>query len=202
MHRTSSRTLRFIKKYADIDNIDTVNRTKLRWLIRYLVDHGLCSQTFMEARFMCQLVTNLPDGGKILEIGRKNGGSMVLMCRANPKIKVYSVDLNDKLNSVVKRLAKRCKVNSKQYTLINHPSNKVRWRKPIDLLFLDGDHSYKGVYKDLCHFGHRVTGSILLHDTNQRGVGKAIERFSRKNEEFVLHAAADSMSLLVRREPL
>ena len=42
------------------------------------------------------------------------------------------------------------------------------WKDPIDLLFIDGDHSKKQVLKDVDNIGKYVregTGIILLHDT-------------------------------------
>jgi predicted O-methyltransferase YrrM len=43
----------------------------------------------------------------------------------------------------------------------------------IDLLFIDGDHSYDGVKFDFDHFGSRVRagGLILLHDSIREGKG-------------------------------
>jgi predicted O-methyltransferase YrrM len=42
-----------------------------------------------------------------------------------------------------------------------------RWDKPIDLLFLDGDHTYEGVKRDWERFMPHVaeTGVIMFHDT-------------------------------------
>lgn len=44
---------------------------------------------------------------------------------------------------------------------------------PIDMLFIDGDHSYEGVKFDFDHFGRqvRVGGLILLHDSINEGKG-------------------------------
>lgn len=45
--------------------------------------------------------------------------------------------------------------------------------EPIDILLIDGDHSYQGVQFDFDHFGARVRpgGLILLHDSELRGRG-------------------------------
>ena len=43
----------------------------------------------------------------------------------------------------------------------------ARWREPIDLLFIDGDHSYDGVRRDWEAFSPfvRPSGVVVFHDT-------------------------------------
>ncbi len=47
----------------------------------------------------------------------------------------------------------------------------VPWERPIDLLFLDGDHSYEGLAKDLAKFlPFLVPGSVVIfHDYKEHG---------------------------------
>ena len=49
----------------------------------------------------------------------------------------------------------------------------------IDLLFLDGDHSYAGVKADLSQFGPKLKsgGFLLLHDCEYPGVQQASQEF-------------------------
>ncbi len=53
---------------------------------------------------------------------------------------------------------------------MNLPSYAIvkSWKEPIDILFIDGDHSYKGVIRDYNLFSPfvRKNGLILFHDTN------------------------------------
>ena len=45
----------------------------------------------------------------------------------------------------------------------------VSWREPIDLLFIDADHSFEAVTRDFRDWGRHVRpgGVILLHDSQQ-----------------------------------
>lgn len=56
------------------------------------------------------------------------------------------------------------------------------WRALIDLLFIDGDHSYEGCLTDIdAWLPHvRPGGWVAFHDSGQEGVARAIrERFPR-----------------------
>lgn len=51
------------------------------------------------------------------------------------------------------------------------------WNKPIDLLFIDGDHSYEGVQKDYLLWALHVRpgGTILFHDYDHPDVKRFID---------------------------
>jgi predicted O-methyltransferase YrrM len=118
----------------------------------------------------------------IVEIGSARGKStcsMALACRRNGKGKVYAIDPHIKNpwseyntggdNENFLRLRLRsyglepwCEVirDTSANTLIN-------WNRPIDLLFIDGDHSYEGVKSDFEGFRTWLTKDALVvfHDT-------------------------------------
>lgn len=63
------------------------------------------------------------------------------------------------------------------------------WEKPIDLLFIDGDHSYEGVKQDTLAWEPKVIkgGTILFHDYDHPETKKWLDEHYGKNKE-VLHS--------------
>lgn len=68
-----------------------------------------------------------------------------------------------------------------QFTFINKPSYEIAktWKQTIDILFIDGSHTYKDVQQDYILFSPfvRRDGLILFHDSvlNGAGVGAFIK---------------------------
>lgn len=130
--------------------------------------HGWESISEQEA--LLHYAALVPDGGQIVEIGAEFGMSASLFCKvARAGVKVWSVDLFPRdlmyvhqANLAAAGLAGR----SKQ---IKGDSWQVgrNWQQgPIDLLFIDGDHTYEGVMRDIAAWlPHvRAGGTIIFHD--------------------------------------
>jgi MMP 1-O-methyltransferase len=64
---------------------------------------------------------------------------------------------------------------------------KKGWIRPIELLFIDGEHRYNYVKMDLEMWGkHLISGSILLmHDSSTPGVRRVINEFIINNPRFI-----------------
>ena len=62
------------------------------------------------------------------------------------------------------------------------------WNTPLDLLFIDGDHSYEGVKNDTLSWEPKVKegGTILFHDYDSLPVKEWLDEHYGKNKE-VLH---------------
>lgn len=116
-----------------------------------------------------------------VEIGSARGKSASYVGRAlkeNGSGKLYAIDPHTRTDwndiesvdtlSLMRRNLKSLGVES-QVEIVREMSHSVatRWSLPIDLLFIDGDHSYDGVKRDWELFSPFVTsfGLVVFHDT-------------------------------------
>jgi len=99
--------------------------------------------------------------GTLLEIGRKHGGSTALMAAALDEGFLYSVDIVSH-----SQVATHTELWHDKIQFITEDSRVVHWDKDIDLLFIDGDHSYEGVKNDINRFSSFVRhgGFVIFHD--------------------------------------
>lgn len=99
--------------------------------------------------------------GILLEIGRKHGGSTVLMAAPLDDGHLYSIDI-----VMHKCVAEYTSSYSNKITFITGNSKEIEWDTQIDLVFIDGDHSYIGVKNDIEKFVPYVkkNGYLVLHD--------------------------------------
>jgi cephalosporin hydroxylase len=123
----------------------------------------------------------------IVEIGAGYGGSAVIFLAAShDPAKVYSVDCfvpdshgqwqasaDQVMDSVVKATVGLRRLDlSLRYVLFEESSLNVarRWKKPIDVLYIDGDHEYQAVRADWAAwwpFVSKANGVVLLHDSRR-----------------------------------
>ena len=105
------------------------------------------------------------------EIGVRRANSTKTILRGlNNRLgtgKLYSVDKDDREGRVVDN-------ELKQHWVFTHGrSEKIPWDKEIDVLFIDGDHTYEGVKADYEKYEPFVKdgGIILMHDITHRHFG-------------------------------
>ncbi len=187
---------RFISDIVSSRKIKPALKFNLVKLTNFLVCLRLCKQQKEDIHFLCNHVRRIRHGGIVLEIGRKYGGSMILMCRANRNIKVYSLDIETKYKVFTAKLAKLFSVSRKQYRIITADSRKYTWNGcKIDLLFLDGWHFYKDIMR---HSKYVRNGGKIIVNHPSRGSTQIINKFLSKNSNFRRHSKVGHNELLVR----
>jgi len=150
-----------------------VNFEDLLWLFKQGEEtRGIIRMNLAEAALLYKWAkltcSSSPLSGKtIVEIGRKFGGSTVILSSClNSSDLLYSIDIVLHESQVNENL-KRCK-NRGQVHLLTGDSKKIgkTWKEKIDLIFIDGDHSYKGVKTDIKIWLPHVKnyGHVIFHD--------------------------------------
>jgi predicted O-methyltransferase YrrM len=138
--------------------------------------------------------TRLEPRATIVNIGVEYGASLICLRQGAPIANIIGVDIDMSKNEA--RTAKLVKMDSGEFG--------KRWEyytesREIDLLFVDGDHSYEGVVRDLVWTTYvRPAGYILFHDCYDwppsppktvhkvcPGVNKAVEEWFQANAETV-----------------
>jgi predicted O-methyltransferase YrrM len=153
----------------------------------------------------------------IIETGRYNGGSCFLLACAAPDVPIYSIDLAPKNDALLRQKFTEHNVGAK-VDLIVGDSQKQKYPQigAIDMLFIDGDHSYDGCMNDMVNwYGNlAVNGHLILHDSylGHWGVQDAIADFMDLHPELQViqspfigahywHYPAGSMAHLIKRAP-
>lgn len=140
-----------------------------------------------ELSLLARLAGEVPPGGRIVEVGALYGASAAVLALVRPDCEVVCVDdfrlaaLPDQLPTAERLRANLAALGLRNVGVIEADSQAVgqAWTGPIDLLWLDGDHSREGVLADLRSFGHWAQ-IIACHDygnPDYPGVRQAIAEY-------------------------
>lgn len=123
-----------------------------------------------EAEFLLNITQIIPERGVILEIGSYRGGSAFLLAKGSVnhnKGKVYTIDPDiDNFESLEENI-KKTRMKDRIIPITKTSEHAAKgWKKPISLLFIDGNHDYRYVKKDFILWErHLINGGIvMLHD--------------------------------------
>ncbi|NIO44729.1 MAG: hypothetical protein GTN36_04210 [Candidatus Aenigmarchaeota archaeon] len=146
-----------------------------------------------------------------VEIGTYKGGAASLISKfLTKRVKLTTIDIFEKApkgslhpkkpptyRQAKKTIEKQGKIS--KVNIIKGNSWKVakKWKRKIDVLFIDGDHRYKAVKKDFIEWEPFVIkrGFILMHDTNFKGVKKALKEVL-KSSRFLLKERVVSLVVI------
>ncbi|MGD2084742.1 MAG: class I SAM-dependent methyltransferase [Candidatus Aminicenantes bacterium] len=142
-----------------------------------------------QPEFLYRLSYGTKGSGEIVEIGT-NVGKTAISLAYGQKVKkgkpIYSIDIYE--HPDIKTNLEKAGVTDYVHRIIM-PSHKMakKWEKPIELLWIDGDHSYKGVCYDIKNWTRLVItgGVIAFHDypghKRSKEVWKALRKYLFKN---------------------
>jgi predicted O-methyltransferase YrrM len=130
---------------------------------------------------------------RVLEIGTWKGGTLYLLAWASgPGARLLSLDVR-RLGLLHRLLIRRITAKGREVTLMRANSHAQETREQVaaffddvalDLLFIDGDHSYEGVRQDYELFSPLVRpgGLIAFHDIvdGEAGSVGGVPRFWRE----------------------
>ena len=114
----------------------------------------------------------------ILEIGRYSGGSTFLLACANAEVPIHSIDIRPQDDERLRQLFATHNVGQNVSLIVgdstNQPCDSVG---QIDLLFVDGDHSYEGCLADIRNWYDAVIpgGVLLFHDSYADTDGQEVQ---------------------------
>lgn len=128
----------------------------------------------------------VPENGIIVDIGTSSGGSAFIFALASkPSVKVYTIDPN-KSDAFIDKLDSLGLKN--KLIFINKMSKDASEDidKEIDLLFVDGVHSYHGVKNDYLSFEEKIKigGIVMFHDYYLYGntIGQAVDELEKEGK--------------------
>lgn len=167
------------------------------------ISDDINNQTFHHHYHILYDIANSYDSSyeiNYLEIGCYAGGSACLLLQ-RPRTSVISIDLGKPIskNIVIKNVNKLNKHKNK-YNYIEGSSHEENTQKKldeilnnnkIDILFIDGDHSYNGVKKDFEIYSKYVKsgGYIIFDDYNDFNdspeVKKSVDELNLSNYEIL-----------------
>jgi hypothetical protein len=138
--------------------------------------------------------------GPIVEIGRLAGKSTVILALGNRDAgrddPIYSIEYHHKSLPTAEENLRAFGLLDR-ITMIQGDSAVQLHRvpQPFDVLFLDGDHSYEGVRRDLAAMRGKLArgGVIMIHDYYHRANGTGEYGVQRAVDE-----AAESMAIAFR----
>ncbi len=138
------------------------------------LNHGIVTLTIRELAYLYGLTARLP-ARHAIEIGRFRGGSTIAIAAAMPEGgRLWSVDIGEKeerFHSGGRTYDRQLQDFSERFRLpieliVGDSRTLDLDTGEVDLVFIDGDHSYAAVRSDIDRWGRRarIGGAVLLDD--------------------------------------
>lgn len=180
-------------------------------------------ETEAEQSQLAHFATQVRPNTNIVEIGSENGMSASIFRKYAPySAHIFCIEPNPDA-AFMENLREASLHNG--VTWIRQPSQEISWEEcaevagvpaDIDLLFIDGDHSYNGVKTDLMRFTKYVRREccVLLHDVawesnkhpheTHLDVRRAVDDWlsTKIGQQFKYVGSVDSLVIFQRKEVL
>ena len=127
----------------------------------------------------------------IIEIGRYNGGSCFVFACAASSVPIVSIDIAPQNDALLETLFRQHGVGMNVQLIVGDSREMGHQNtKDVDLIFIDGDHSYEGCMNDINSWYDHLTvnGHIVFHDSylGNDGVQDAIADFMDAHPELLV----------------
>jgi predicted O-methyltransferase YrrM len=163
-----------------------------------------------EVLAMMVMVRSLPDKAVVVNIGVGAGTSALAMLEARPDLAptTYSIDIRDDDNPYGGLLNERNAFAEHMPGIlpvqIKGDSSEVGrlWDKgPIDLLFIDADHTTEGVTKDIeAWYSHVTPGGIIIFHDYDHGFWPSVKPVADEHmKNDILLAVVDISAIFMKR---
>lgn len=132
------------------------------------VNRGRIRLDFDEAALLWQIV-RLHEHPRVLEIGRLDGGSTIMLAAAAGNGVVHSIDIAPRDDAGMAKILKKLDLRNVTFVVgDSHKTTRIMGHY-YDVVFIDGDHSYEGARRDYLRWSKRLKtgGHILFHDMVQ-----------------------------------
>jgi predicted O-methyltransferase YrrM len=142
-----------------------------------------------QPRFLYDLALRCTGAGAVVEIGTDAGKSTIALAYAQQVrngVPINTIDIVE--HAEIEANLARANVTAFVNRLVRSSSEvAASWSAPIALLWIDGDHSYKGVAKDIGYWADKVQpgGFMVFHDYPSMG-GKVLGAVGRAVYDHIL----------------
>lgn len=177
--------------------------SKIREFIESIPDE-VCGGN--QPEFLFNLSLKLKGKGEIVEIGTNVGKSLIALAygqKITNGIPVTSIDIYEH-HKIVENLQNAGVEDYANRIVLSSALIAKTWSKPVELLWIDGDHSYLGVCTDIKNWVKHVIvgGYVVFHDypghLQSRVVSRALNKYIYKNpHQYKVISDRDAGSIIV-----
>ena len=181
-----------------VGNLDQIGKENMANLNELDIAAPPGAFSTFDAEVLVPEVENIPEGGCYVEVGVDKGKSLYIARQvAKPSVKVCGVDLREDP-----------KVTGAIFTQGDSVEISKQFKDEIDVLFIDGDHSYEGCKRDIDAWYPFVKkdGVMLFHDGDEsspgvvRAVAEFVNTYKGTLKKWTIHKRTDKNTSMISIE--